>query len=160
MFLERDRELSTVHHLRLGMPPTIVFHGTSDRTVPFENAERFVSSMKALGNKCELVAFEGADHGFFNSPAFRKGSSPDQSDVSLYYTQSGADPGSAPSLIVLMSLQPAIPWWGALLHCPPQLHRLDSNCHSPAETANHHLPGLGNFRPVIWAFSTAIDPKG
>lgn len=73
MFGDRDRELSPVHHLRRGLPPTIVFHGTGDRTVPFENAVRFANGMRALGNQCELVAFEGADHGFFNSPAFRKG---------------------------------------------------------------------------------------
>ena len=53
--------------------------------------------------------------------------------------------GSAPSLIVLMSLQPAIPWQVALLQCPPPLHRLDSMFHSPAETVNHHLTSGGEF---------------
>lgn len=68
---ERARELSPVHHLQRGLPPAILFHGTKDRTVPFSNAEKFAAEMRALGNRCELVPFEGADHGFFNSPTFR-----------------------------------------------------------------------------------------
>jgi hypothetical protein len=53
--------------------------------------------------------------------------------------------GSAPSLIVWMSLQPAIPWRVALLHCPSLLNRLDSIFHPPAGTVNHHLTGAGEF---------------
>ena len=56
-----------------------------------------------------------------------------------------AIPGSAPGLIVLMSLQPVIPWRVALLHCPPPLHRLDSEYHPPAESVNHHLARAGEF---------------
>jgi hypothetical protein len=57
--------------------------------------------------------------------------------------------GSAVGPIVLMSLQPAIPWWVALLHCPPPLHRLDSKYHPPAESVNHHLIGAGEFSTGI-----------
>jgi dipeptidyl aminopeptidase/acylaminoacyl peptidase len=57
--------------VREGIAPTIVFHGTADRTVPFENAERFARLMKDAGNECALVAFEGKDHGFFNGTFFR-----------------------------------------------------------------------------------------
>src|SRR6185312_5537831 len=53
--------------------------------------------------------------------------------------------GSAPSLIVLMSLQPAIPRQVALLQCLPPLHRLDSMFHLPAGTVNHHLIRAGEF---------------
>jgi acetyl esterase/lipase len=59
-------ELSPVHHVRPGLPPTIVFHGTADTTVPFENVVRFEKRMKEAGNVCELVPFEGQKHGFFN----------------------------------------------------------------------------------------------
>src|SRR3954447_19566054 len=58
--------------------------------------------------------------------------------------------GSAPSLIVLMSLQPAIPRQLALLQCLPPLHRLDSMFHLPAGTVNHHLTRAGEF-------STGVD---
>jgi hypothetical protein len=53
--------------------------------------------------------------------------------------------GSAPSLIVLMSLQPAIPWRVALLHCPTPLHWPDSMFHPSAETVNHHFTRAGEF---------------
>jgi hypothetical protein len=58
--------------------------------------------------------------------------------------------GSAPSLIVLMSLQPAIPWRVALLHCPPPLYRPASILHLPVETVNRYRPRVGNFQPVDW----------
>jgi len=58
--------LSPVHHVAGGIPPTIIFHGTADTTVPFENVERFCRKMHEAGNKCVLVPFEGKKHGFFN----------------------------------------------------------------------------------------------
>jgi acetyl esterase/lipase len=63
---ERFREISPVHHIDESTPPTILFHGTGDTTVPFENAERFCKKMKAAGNRCELMAFDDRPHGFFN----------------------------------------------------------------------------------------------
>ena len=62
----RMLEISPAHHVRKGIPPTIIFHGTADKTVPFENAGRFTRLMQEAGNTCELVAFEGKGHGFFN----------------------------------------------------------------------------------------------
>ncbi len=53
--------------------------------------------------------------------------------------------GFALEPIVLMSLQLAIPWRVALLHCPPPLHRLDTMLHRPADFVNHHLAGAGEF---------------
>ena len=62
----RQIEASPVHHVRSGLPPTIVFHGTADTTVPFENVERFCALMAKAGNRCTLVPYEGMAHGFFN----------------------------------------------------------------------------------------------
>lgn len=70
---EQQTELSPCHHVRKGIVPTLVFHGTADKTVPFENAQRFTQLMKEAGNECVLVPFEGKDHGFFNGSFFRKG---------------------------------------------------------------------------------------
>lgn len=67
----RQTKISPCHHVRSGIAPTLLMHGTADTTVPFENAERFTRLMKAAGNRCQLEAFEGKGHGFFNSPAFR-----------------------------------------------------------------------------------------
>jgi acetyl esterase/lipase len=62
----RAIEASPVHHVRAGVPPTMIFHGTADTTVPFENVERFREKMLQHGNKCEVIPYEGQPHGFFN----------------------------------------------------------------------------------------------
>jgi len=62
----REREASPAHHVAEGLPPTLIMHGTADRTVPFENAQRFANLMQQHGNICKLVAYEGQTHGFFN----------------------------------------------------------------------------------------------
>ena len=59
-------ELSPCHHVRKGAPPAIIFHGKADTTVPYNTAELFARKMKEMGNRCELVGYEGAKHGFFN----------------------------------------------------------------------------------------------
>ena len=68
---EQQTDLSPCHHVRPGIAPTLIFHGTADKTVPFENAERFTRLMTEAGNPCVLVPFAGKDHGFFNGPFFR-----------------------------------------------------------------------------------------
>jgi acetyl esterase len=59
-------KLSPYHHVRRGQPPTIIFHGRADTTVPYRTAELFTEAMVREGNRCELVGFEGQGHGFFN----------------------------------------------------------------------------------------------
>ncbi len=59
--------ISPVHHVRGDLPPTIIFHGTADTAVPYPTVELFTKQMKAAGNRCELVGFEGQPHGFFNT---------------------------------------------------------------------------------------------
>ncbi len=58
--------LSPIHHIQAGMGPSIIFHGTADRTVPYKTAEIFHQLMDKKGNDCTLVAYEGEGHGFFN----------------------------------------------------------------------------------------------
>jgi acetyl esterase len=65
-FGNRVKDLSPLQHVKKGVPPCIIFHGTADRTVPFESVERFCAAMKKSGNVCRLVPFEGKGHGFFN----------------------------------------------------------------------------------------------
>jgi acetyl esterase len=80
---KQQTELSPCHHARKGIAPMIVFHGTADRTVPFENAERFAKLMKEAGNECVLVPFEGKDHGFFNVTFFRKLNGDEDCDLTI-----------------------------------------------------------------------------
>ena len=58
--------MSPYHHIRPGLPPTIIFHGESDATVPYHHAELFTEAMTAAGNRCELVGYPHQGHGFFN----------------------------------------------------------------------------------------------
>ncbi len=60
------RNLSPAHHVKPGTAPAIIFHGRADTTVPYSTAEAFERTMKAAGNRCELVGFDGLGHGFFN----------------------------------------------------------------------------------------------
>jgi acetyl esterase len=60
------KQLSPFHHVGPNQPPTIIFHGIADTTVPYQTAEKFTAAMKAEGNDCELVGYESQGHGFFN----------------------------------------------------------------------------------------------
>lgn len=56
------KELSPAHHVRSGLPPTILFNGTADKTVPYSTAKDFEKIMLNKGNICKLYTFEKCDH--------------------------------------------------------------------------------------------------
>lgn len=60
---DRWQELSPVHHVRAGLPPTLTFHGTGDTVTPFAGAKDFHEAMLKAGNQSELVVNEGGVHG-------------------------------------------------------------------------------------------------
>ena len=66
MIGEKALDISPLQLVRKGAPPTIIFHGTADTTVPIKQAEDFCAAMKKHGSRCELAPFEGRAHGFFN----------------------------------------------------------------------------------------------
>jgi acetyl esterase/lipase len=59
--------MSPFHNVRPELPPTIIFHGENDKTVPYRSAEAFTDAMTAAGNRCELVGYPNQGHGFFNA---------------------------------------------------------------------------------------------
>lgn len=59
-------ELSPVHHIRKGLPPTLILHGKADSGVPYKTVEIYTELAKEAGNRCELAGYEGQGHGFFN----------------------------------------------------------------------------------------------
>ncbi len=59
-------KISPLHHISSKTPPTCIFHGKADTTVPFSNVFQFKTKMDELGLRCELHAYEGQKHGFFN----------------------------------------------------------------------------------------------
>src|SRR5262245_30795377 len=80
---------------------------------------------------------------------------------SSFQTQGEAVFGFAPGLIVLMSLQPAIPRRVALQQSSPPLCRLDSVYHPPAETVNHHPARAGEFSTgTLGNFRSELTGRG
>jgi acetyl esterase len=63
----RPEEIAPINHVRKGMPPSIIFHGTADPTVLFASVEEFAKRMTAAGNRCELMPYNDQIHGFFNA---------------------------------------------------------------------------------------------
>jgi acetyl esterase len=59
-------QLSPYHHIRAGLPPTIIFHGRADTTVPYDTSRWFAEKAQELGNHVELVGYDDQKHGFFN----------------------------------------------------------------------------------------------
>jgi len=66
-FKERYQEISPLHNIRPGVPPTIVFLGTNDGNIPVATAQDYALRMKKHGNRCDLKLYEGQKHGFFNA---------------------------------------------------------------------------------------------
>ena len=64
------KALSPYHQVRRGAPPTIIFNGKADTTVPYATVELFTKAMQDAGNRCTLLGYDGQTHGFFN---YRRG---------------------------------------------------------------------------------------
>jgi acetyl esterase len=48
------------------LPPTLIFHGQDDRTVPIASVRAFCRRADAAGRACRLEEYAGHDHGFFH----------------------------------------------------------------------------------------------
>ena len=67
------RDVSAIdpfEHVKRGHPPTIIFHGENDTTVPIATARAYAAKAEALGGKCQVVAFPDQVHAFFNREPF------------------------------------------------------------------------------------------
>ena len=63
---ERYKEISPMHNISEGAPPTIVFLGTEDELVTVETAKKYKALMEEAGSRCDLYLYEGQEHAFFN----------------------------------------------------------------------------------------------
>jgi acetyl esterase len=61
-----DRSISPVFHINKQTPPTIIFHGKADPTVPYKQAAEFAAAMKRQNLQCILAGYDEEVHGFFN----------------------------------------------------------------------------------------------
>jgi len=67
---EAYKDFSPLHNINYGAPPTIMFFGTKDKLIPIETAKYYQTAMEKTDNRCELIFFEGEEHGFFNHRNF------------------------------------------------------------------------------------------
>jgi acetyl esterase len=63
---DRYTEISPIHNIVKGAPPTILFFGTNDYLVPVSTAQKFKQKMEDVGSRCDLFLYDGQPHGFFN----------------------------------------------------------------------------------------------
>ncbi len=81
---ERYEEISPIHNVRSGIPPSIVFLGTQDSLIPVETGRKFQLLSHQAGVESRLFLYAGQPHGFFNSPEFRKNATPGIYEHTLY----------------------------------------------------------------------------
>ena len=64
-FPEEDGDrISPILQVSADDPPTLLIHGTDDRTVPVSHSERVHAAFEAAHVETELITMEGAGHGF------------------------------------------------------------------------------------------------
>jgi acetyl esterase/lipase len=66
------RAASPINYVAAGFPPTIIFHGTADVTVPIESSERLFKRLREVKVPVEFHGFEGVPHAFDSNPEFAK----------------------------------------------------------------------------------------
>lgn len=62
---KRYLEISPLHNIDAGAPPTLFIFGTKDHLIPVETAQEFKNKMEEDGSYCELHLMEGAGHPIF-----------------------------------------------------------------------------------------------
>jgi acetyl esterase/lipase len=55
-----------MHHMRPGLPPIFIAHGTENSIVPITDSREFCQRMINAGNRCELSEHKDVGHGFYN----------------------------------------------------------------------------------------------
>jgi len=61
---------SPLAHIQAGYPPTIIFHGLSDVTIPPENSQHLLQTLRDAKVPSELHTFTGVPHEFDMHPEF------------------------------------------------------------------------------------------
>lgn len=69
---DRAREASPITYVSGDDPPFLIFHGTKDPLVPFNQSERLAKALRQVGVDTLFVPVAGAGHGGFRSPEVPK----------------------------------------------------------------------------------------
>lgn len=64
------RAASPTTYVARGFPPTVIFHGVADTTIPIESSQRFFQLLRDVDVPTELHSFAGAPHSFDRVPEF------------------------------------------------------------------------------------------
>jgi len=67
-FAKRGANATT--YIAAGFPPTAVFHGFKDTTIPIDSSQRLVQQFRDANVPVEFHAFEGVPHVFDSNPEF------------------------------------------------------------------------------------------
>jgi acetyl esterase/lipase len=65
---DKARSASPITYISRDDPPFLIFHGTEDPLVPFNQSERLAEALKAAGVPCTFVKVVEAGHGGFRTP--------------------------------------------------------------------------------------------
>ncbi|MDP8990030.1 MAG: alpha/beta hydrolase [Acidobacteriota bacterium] len=63
-------DASPLAHIKAGYPPTVIFHGLSDVTIPPENSQHLLQILRDAKVPSELHTFNGVPHEFDTHPEF------------------------------------------------------------------------------------------
>ena len=63
-------DASPIAHIKSGYPPTVIFHGLSDVTIPPENSQHLLQVLRDAKVPSELHTFAGVPHEFDMHPEF------------------------------------------------------------------------------------------
>ncbi|MGD0784475.1 MAG: alpha/beta hydrolase [Sedimentisphaerales bacterium] len=53
---------SPINHLKAGLPPVLLVHGTADKSVPYQLSLNFKNRLDTFGVPCEIITIKGASH--------------------------------------------------------------------------------------------------
>ena len=65
-WIDNPSNASPYENLSEGAPSTIILTGTKDKIVPVELIKNYKKRMEAVGSRCDVIFYEGAEHAFFN----------------------------------------------------------------------------------------------
>lgn len=81
--------LSPFHQPAAYMPPTLMFHGTADKLLPYAHAVEYCDALRSHGNACQLVPIQGAPHVWFDSHKFKPATRAVYDSVGTFLQQLG-----------------------------------------------------------------------
>ncbi|MGA2916253.1 MAG: alpha/beta hydrolase [Sedimentisphaerales bacterium] len=53
---------SPINHLKPGLPPFLLVHGTADKSVSYQQSLNFKTRLEDVGGKCDIITIKGAGH--------------------------------------------------------------------------------------------------